>query len=123
MRWAHQRASPHTSSAGESPFLLTRRDAIPVKLLPVAAQAKVFEHGPAFEFGLALEIGPVLDTNLEPALEVDQFGTKPDVEALDSAHLDPDQVGNGARFQLDRGGVKVLPEHFGGLGRGRAARA
>ena len=96
---------------------------MPVELLPIAAEAEVFEHRLDFELDLALEIGPVLDADLDPAFEVDELGAEPDVEASDSAHLQLDQVGERAGFHLDRGGIEVLAEHIGGFRRGGAAGA
>ena len=52
----------------------TRRNPMPVKLLPVAANAQVFEHRLAFELDLALVIRLVLDADLHPSLEVDELG-------------------------------------------------
>ena len=98
-------------------------DPVPVKLLLVAAHPEVVEH--RFHFQLDLGLAAVrlaIDPNISLALEVDQFGAEPDIKPGHASDVvQPDQIGERARFHLDRGGIQVAAQHLDGpRGRGEA---
>src|SRR4029079_16723243 len=75
---------------------LLDRNSIPVELLPVAPQAEIIEHRLQIELGRALEVGPALDADLRPPLEVDEFGAEPQIQPLHALDVQPDEVAQAA---------------------------
>src|SRR5271165_4830926 len=98
---------PHSKSAG--------LHLQPVHLLAVTAQAKVLEKRIECELGRAFVAWPVVDSNFQLSLEIDQPGADPHIESIDPAHLEVDQVALAAALHLEGCGAEVLAEHLDGL--------
>src|SRR5271157_5203226 len=88
----------------------------PVRLLAVAAQAKIFEKRIECELGRSFVAWPVVDANFQLSLEVDQPGADPHIEPIDPAHLEVDQVALAAALHLEDCWSEVLAQHIDSLG-------